>query len=135
MKDPWNVWIGISVDETQRMKDSFVKYTSNSWPLIDAGMSRSDCRQYLEKRGWDVPKSSCIGCPFHDDHYWAALKRDSPDEFADAVDFDKQIRQLPRLKGETFIHRSATPLDEIAFDGKGQIDLFQMGECEGYCGV
>jgi len=135
MKDPWAVWIGISVDEAQRMKDSFVKYTYHTWPLIDAGLSRADCRAYLEKNGWSVPKSSCIGCPFHDDHYWEAMKRDSPAEFADAVDFDKKIRTNPRLRDETFIHRSATPLDEAVLSGEAQLDLFQMGECEGYCGV
>lgn len=134
-KDPWEVWIGISVDEAQRMKNSFVKYTNHVWPLIDMRMSRNDCRHYLEKKGWDVPKSSCIGCPFHDDHYWEWLRRESPEEWADAVDFDKKIRNMPRLKDETFIHRQAVPLDEVTFSGDNQLDLFAGMECEGYCGV
>jgi hypothetical protein len=133
--DPAEVWIGISVDEAHRIKDSFVKYTMHRWPLIDMRIDRAQCRAWLDAHGWtDVPKSSCIGCPFHDDHYWRRLKADSPDEFADAVDFDKRIRQLPRLKDATFLHRSAVPLDEVSLDNQNELDLWG-NECEGHCGL
>lgn len=133
-KDPAEVWIGISIDESHRMKDSFVKYTYHRWPLIEMRMDRGQCRLYLQERGWVVPKSSCIGCPFHDDHYWRRLKAESPEEFADAVEFDKAIRQMPRPRDKTYLHRSAVPLDEVVFSGDGQADLFG-NECEGMCGV
>lgn len=132
--DPFEVWIGISVDEAMRMKASRVKYTVHRWPLIEQRMTRHDCRIYLEKAGWDVPKSSCIGCPFHTDHWWADLKQTSPEEFQDAVEFDRAIRHLPRLHDETFLHNSALPLDEVIFDDESQFDLFG-NECEGMCGV
>lgn len=133
-KNPAEVWIGISTDEAHRMKDSFVKYTCHRWPLIEMRMSRSDCLEYLRSRGWDVPKSSCVGCPFHDDTYWERMKADSPDEFADAVEFDRAIRNMPRLKDKTYIHRSATPLEYAVFDSSMQTDLFG-NECDGMCGV
>lgn len=132
--EPWEVWIGISTDEAHRMKDSHVQYTHHRWPLIELRMTRSDCRSYLEREGWDVPKSSCIGCPFHDDHYWQRMKTEQPEEFADAVAFDRAIRQLPRLRDQTFIHKSATPLETAVFDDTKQTDLFG-NECEGMCGV
>jgi hypothetical protein len=132
-KNPAEVWVGISIDEAHRMKDSFVKYTTHRWPLIDARIDRNACRIYLEARGWDVPKSSCIGCPFHDDHYWRRLKMDSPEEFADAVAFDRSIRKLDRLQDETFLHRSARPLENVDFS-EDQGDLWG-NECEGYCGL
>jgi len=134
-KEPIEVWIGISIDESHRMKDSFVKYTNHRWPLIEKRIDRAQCRAWLDAHGWSgVPKSSCIGCPFHDDHYWRRLKTTSPDEFADAVEFDRAIRQMPRLRDETFLHRSAMPLEEIDFDEANQIDLWG-NECEGYCGI
>jgi len=132
--EPWEVWIGISTDEVQRIKPSRVLYTRHRWPLIEMRFSRTDCRAYLDRIGWDVPKSSCIGCPFHDDHYWQRMKTEKPEEFADAVEFDRAIRHLPRLRDETFIHRSATPLETAVFDDSMQGDLFG-NECEGMCGV
>lgn len=133
--NPVEVWIGISLDEVHRMKDSFVQYTYHRWPLIEMRMDRAQCRKYLDDHGWrNVPKSSCIGCPFHDDHYWRRLKVESPDEFADAVEFDQAIRQMPRLRDKTYLHRSAMPLDEAPFNYGGQGDLFGQ-ECEGMCGV
>ena len=132
--DPAEVWIGISVDEAHRMKESFRKYAKHRWPLIEMRLNRSECRIYLEEKGWDVPKSSCIGCPFHDDHFWVRLKEESPDEFSDAVSFDKSIRRMTRIRDDVFLHRSGVPLDEVIFDDEMQIDLFG-NECEGMCGV
>jgi len=133
-KDPAEVWIGISIDEAHRMKESFVKYTTHRWPLIDARIDRTGCRKYLDDHGWtDVPKSSCIGCPFHDDHYWRRMKRETPEEFADAVAFDEAIRQMPRLRDKTYLHRLAKPLADVDLS-EDQGDLWG-NECEGYCGL
>jgi len=129
------MYIGISLDEAHRMKPSRVSYVHHEWPLVDLGWTRAKCREYLSDRGWtDVPKSSCIGCPFHDDHYWERMKYEHPDEFSDAVEFDERIRLMPRLRDKTYIHRSATPLKAAVFDLSEQPDLFG-NECEGMCGV
>lgn len=135
-KDPAEVWIGISTDEIQQMKDSRVRYTTVRWPLIEMRMDRNACRKYLDTHGWkNVPKSACIGCPFHDNAMWGVMKREQPAEFADAVLFDRAIRNMPRLQDETYLHRSATPLDEVQFEFEtGQGDLF-LDDCDGMCGV
>ncbi len=132
-------WIGISLDEATRMRDSNVKYIDNYYPLIEKRMTRLDCLNWLERNGYPKPpKSSCICCPFHDNHFWKDMKKNAPIEFEDAVDFDKKIRKsLQRftLKSEAYLHRSIRPLDEVEFDGiKGQINMFE-NECEGVCGV
>lgn len=119
------VAIGISTDEIGRAKDSDVKYMENVFPLIDLDLSRTDCERYLKANGWgSVGKSACIGCPFHGNRQWRQLRDESPEEFADAVDFDNQIRNGSAranaagkdLRGSMFLHRSRVPLSIAPID-------------------
>ena len=73
-------------------------------------------------------------CPFHDDNYWKNLKKKYPNEFADAVALDKEIRTISRDKNiKNYTHRSCKPLDEVDFDREdNQLDMFE-NECEGVC--
>ena len=130
-------WIGISTDEIQRMKPARDKYILNRHPLIEAKMNRQDCLNYMKKENIILPeKSACICCPFRDDKGWLDMKKNNREEFADAVEFDKNIRLIikdPDMKNYT--HRSCKPLDEVDFDKKdNQLDMFN-NECEGMCGV
>lgn len=136
-------WIGISLDETERMRDSNVRYIKNTYPLVDARMRRSDCERWLTDHGYRIPpKSSCIGCPFHDDQHWRAMKDNQPEGFADAVDYDRRIRaegsfNRQALRGNVFLHNSLKPLDEVDLSTRedhGQQNLF-INECSGHCGV
>ena len=132
-------WIGISTDEASRMKPARDKYILNRHPLIEAEMSRQDCIDYLKKHDIPLPeKSACIVCPYHNDAYWHFMKTERPSEFADAVDFDKQVRNISRKEDEQlYSHRSCKPLDEVEFNKKeddNQLDMFN-NECEGMCGV
>lgn len=128
------MWIGISTDEAIRMKPSRVQYIKNKWPLIEKRMSRNDCIKWLSDYGWNAPKSSCIGCPFHSDNQWRSL---TEEEFADAVFVDEAIRHQPKFHAQQFMHRSCVPLSKVDLrtDAElGQPDLF-MNDCEGMCGV
>jgi hypothetical protein len=133
-------WIGISTDEAIRMKPARDAWVENVWPLINAEMSRQDCLRWFEKRYPLRPlaKSACIGCPFHNDEQWRDMKMNDPSSFADAVAFDKAIRQTTRNKDLTrYLHRSCKPLDEVDFrnlEDMGQLNMFN-NECEGMCGV
>ncbi len=132
-------WIGISTDEIQRMKPARDKYILNRHPLIEAKMSRQDCIDYLKKEKIPLPeKSACIVCPYHNDAYWHFMKTERPEEFADAVEFDKNIRTGSRnIRDKLYLHRSCKPLDEVEFNKKEndkQLDMFN-NECEGMCGV
>lgn len=117
--------IGISTDEIGRARDSGIGYLKSVFPLLDLDMSRSDCERYLRSRGWgSVEKSACIGCPFHGNAQWRRIRDETPDEWADAVEFDRQIRrgsarataQGSDLRGSMYLHRSRVPLDEAPID-------------------
>lgn len=130
--------IGISTDEAMRMKPSNETWKVHRWPLIERDMNRNDCLRWMERKGYPLPpKSSCIGCPFHHDNEWRAIKAD-PEAWADAVALDKLIRAPGKgMNSEQFMHRSCKPLDEVDLStaaDHGQVDMFN-NECEGMCGV
>lgn len=131
--------IGISLDEVQRMKDSFTPWITKEYPLIDARIRRDQCAQIVMDAGMPEPqKSACVFCPFHSDAAWLKMKTDYPNEFAKAVVVDKALRQGNKygLRGDPYIHRTLKPLDEVEFKHQDQkrLDLFNE-ECEGMCGV
>jgi hypothetical protein len=128
--------IGISTDEVMRMRPSRVQYVANRHPLIELGMSRQACLDWMAANGYPLaPKSSCIGCPFRSDAQWADLRDNAPEEWADAVAADREIRDHPRMKGQQFMHAARVPLDEVVLKPKlPQPDQFN-NECEGMCGV
>ncbi|MGI5215118.1 hypothetical protein [Plantactinospora sp. CA-290183] len=113
--------IGISLDEVGRARDADVGYMRNIFPLLDLRWRREDCVAFLDAHGLaGTPKSACVGCPFHDDGFWAHLKANSPAEWAQAVAFDRAIRHGSAranadghpLRGQFFLHRQRVPLDE-----------------------
>ncbi len=118
-------WIGISVDEIHRAKDSDVTYIQHAFPLLDLGWRREDCVRFLRRHGYpDTPKSACIGCPFHTNAEWRRMRDERPEEWADAVAFDHAIRAGAAratatgspLLGEAYLHRSRLPLDQAPID-------------------
>jgi len=128
--------IGISKDEVRRMKPSRTRWIDNAFPLIDIGMTRGGCIEYLKTRGWDAPnRSACIVCPYHSDDYWKRLKERHPDEFRRAVAFDKAVRDMSAsgVRNPVYLHQSLKPLGDIDFTHGGQRDFFDE-ECEGMCG-
>ena len=130
-------WLGISSDEASRMRDSRNKWQAFRYPLIDARMSRRDCVVWLEEHGHTIPsKSACIGCPYHSQAQWRAIKADAA-AWADALEVDAAIRVQRKLKAEAFLHRSCVPLADVDFrsaEDRGQINLFE-NDCSGICGV
>jgi hypothetical protein len=134
--------IGISYDESQRMRDPAFSWLRNEYPLIDRKMTRQDCIDWCTDHGYDrPPRSACIGCPFKSDNEWRHLRDEMPAEWADAVQFDHQIRSHlqsgGRFYGTAFLHRQMKPLDEVdlrTLSEQGQDSLFDQ-ECQGMCGV
>ncbi len=133
-------WKGISLDEAHRMKDSRDAWITNRYPLIEQKMTRDDCIRWLKSNNFPVPpKSACIGCPFHSNSFWREQMKKRPDEFQDAEDFDREIRErkYPGVTGQVYIHRKMLPLREAVestMGDKNQGDLFGE-ECDGVCGV
>ena len=127
--------IGISTDEAHRMKPSPVDSIENHYPLIEAGVSRGGCLRWMEERGYPTPpRSACVFCPYKSDSEWKELRRDSPEDFAAAVDFERAVTQGAKGTGvRLYLHSSRKPLDEVDFSDD-QMDLFGE-ECEGMCGL
>lgn len=127
-------WFGISFEERQRMKYSSDKWAINHYPLVEMGLRRGDNIEYLNRieELKNPPSSSCVFCPFHSDIYWSELKKQYPEEFQRAVEFDKLTRTSPRLNDKLYLHKSCLPLGDIEFGT--QEELFE-GCDEGYCGI
>lgn len=135
-------WIGISLDEVQRMKPSRDPWIRCEWPLIARRMSRHDCHRWLASHNFpEPPRSACVFCPFHSDAEWRRLRDEEPKAFADAVQFDYDLRKtkaaVDNFHSTPYLHRSLMPLDKVDFStdtDKGQL-LLWGNECEGMCGV
>lgn len=133
--EPVELWLGISLDEVIRMKESRDRWIKNRWPLIEKRMTRGDCIEWLKSHGLKVPpKSACIGCPFHSNSYWRKLKTESPEEWKGVCNFDDVIRTTRvALRNPVYLHRTLRPLRDANID-EDQVDMFG-NECEGYCGI
>ena len=136
-----NMWIGISTDEAHRMKPSKNAFITNSWPLIDKGMSRSDCYSWMSSHGYpQPPRSACVFCPFHADDEWQRLKNEEPEEFEKAAQYEERLQgaalRQEALSGIPFLHESCNPLREVVFQTDPRSIVERFGnECEGMCGV
>jgi len=136
-------WIGISLDEATRMKDSREAWCVNRYPLIELRMERYQCLEWMESHGYpQPPRSSCVYCPFHSNTEWRRLMYTEPKEFAKAVQFEKDLQGAKaasaNFKTTPYLHRQCVPLDQADFstlsERNRQINMFE-NECEGMCGV
>ena len=126
--------VGISLDEARRMKISRERMTVMSYPLVGRRMTRLDCENWLARNyaGLVVPKSSCVGCPFHSNHEWRTI-RGNPVEWKQAVDLDNRIRSIEGFRGNLYLHRTCKPLEEVDLrtaEDKGQMSLFNWAKDE-----
>lgn len=139
--------IGISYDEAIRVRDPWLAWIRNDYPLVDRQLNRGDCLQRLAAFGWTAPRSACTFCPYHSDAHWLAMKTGDPESWADAVQVDQALRSADGpVRGELFVHRTMQPLDTIDFAArvgqpkpKKQLRLYLEpdfnNECGGMCGV
>jgi hypothetical protein len=135
-------WIGISLDELQRVKSSLKPWAVNRHPLIEMRMTRQHCLEWMESRGFPVPpRSACTFCPYHSNSEWRRLQNDMPDEFQKAVEFEKRLQAAAAsddvTDGIPFLHSARKPLDTIDFRSDVELGqgLLWQDECEGMCGV
>lgn len=132
-------WLGITLDEWHRAKDSDVQYITHKFPLLDLKMTRADCAGWLQKHDLPMPiKSSCTFCPYHSRGAWEQLKRDGGADWAEAVEIDTKIRDA-RPPFPLFVHPARIPLEE-AVSIPEDVGAMQLGlsipdeECDsGYC--
>ncbi len=136
IKEKVTLWMGISTDEVQRVKPSRERWIEHRYPLIEKWMNRQVCLMWMERKEYpQPPKSSCVGCPFHDNSMWLDMKQNDPKAWKEAVEIDKAIKNLHRFEGQAYLHRSCIPLDEVDLQ-EDQITMDEfINECEGMCGV
>lgn len=93
---PATIGLGITVDEIQRVRSPYDARTPEqrrTYPLVDLELTRADCEQVILRAGLPVPpKSACYFCPFHSLEQWRTLRRRRPDQFAAAVQLERQLQ-------------------------------------------
>jgi hypothetical protein len=133
-------WLGISLDEMNRIKPSRNTWLVNRWPLIELRLTRVGCIEWMKRRDYpEPPRSACTFCPYRSNREWRWLRNNDPAGFADAVDFDRKIRECDNdvLLGTLYIHSSRVPLgaaDIRSDEERGQMLMWQ-DECTGMCGL
>ena len=138
------MWMGISVDEIERQKDSRDGWIDKRYPLIEIGASRSQLLTWFMDNypGRYLPRSACVGCPYKGDSEWKWLKEAYPASFQEAVDVDSALRLTPEVRDaitangdSAYIHGSGVPLSEVDFSATMDYDDQMRQECEGLCGI
>lgn len=123
---PAGLWaetlIGFSTDEIERVSNrGDTRYSKSRYPLLDLGMSLTQCESFLLSRGWMTPqrpvvKSACKMCPFHGNAAWRRIREQDPKSWRDAVEFDRAYRTGPGMRHERFLHISRVPLDQAPIE-------------------
>ena len=129
--------MGISMDEVYRVKVNRLKYITNVYPLIELGMNRNDCLNWIKQNNYPTPpRSACTFCPFHSNFEWRKIK-ENKEEWEKVVELDSLVRKgTKKNTDELFLHKSCVPIDQVDLTEKpeDQYNLFN-NECEGMCGI
>ena len=136
--------LGLSYDEPkrvirvrQRFAEKGERHTVDL-PLWDLELTRADCIKYLKGRvPHQTPRSACVYCPYKSDAEWRDLKENHPEDWATAVEFDRQFRNAGRPNCKRYLHSSCQPLEfvDLTKAAPNGADRSQfINECEGMCG-
>jgi 3'-phosphoadenosine 5'-phosphosulfate sulfotransferase (PAPS reductase)/FAD synthetase len=116
------VILGIAADETKRATGNnvgpeWMKYSINKvYPLIDLGMNRADCQDYIRSKGFKVPfPSNCMICPFMSDIELVWLYKFYPSEYKQWVEIEraKLIKNSDKGKKNLTVWGSQETLPDI----------------------
>ena len=135
------MWLGISKDEAIRQKPDQEEWVTKRYPLLELGFTRAQLINWFNKNypGRQLPSSSCVGCPYHNDSIWKQLKDNDPKSFQDAIFIDQALRNVPSIKetvkGKAYLHSSRVPLIEVNLDEAASYEDRMLEECEGLCGI
>ena len=139
------MWLGLTTDEFTRVKPSRDWWISLRYPLIDElPLDREECIAWFNERYPErvLPRSACIGCPFHSSSSWLNIQQQEPEQLDEAIQLDDLLRSERHNAGrmfrkQAFLHHRRIPLREAI-----QLDEIQLNEenpfldeCEGYCGL
>ena len=137
---PWiEMWIGITTDEAHRQREPPTKYLKYSYPLIEMGLSRNQCRSWMDVHRPDiaVAKSGCFHCHYQSAQKWAKLRREEPELFEIARQMEEGAKAagmknygLWRGKSIAAFDHGGTTLEDFGFDMQpGDADCSAEGGC------
>tara|TARA_Y100000004_G_C8947702_1_gene427053 strand:+ start:1160 stop:1936 length:777 start_codon:yes stop_codon:yes gene_type:complete len=138
---PWvKMLIGITTDEAHRQREAERKYILNSYPLIEMGYSRRQCRNWMieNRPNVQVAKSGCFHCHYQGAKQWGKLAKEHPELFQIAREMEEGakasgLRNWGLFRGrsiEQFNNGSVTLEDFGIFDMQpGDVDCRAEGGC------
>ena len=136
------MWIGISADEVDRAKPSREEWIEKRFPLVELGFHRAQLHGWFQANYPDraLPKSACIGCPYHSDAVWKDIKENDPSSFMQAIQVDIALRENPNITplvpgAKAYLHGSRKPLALVEFEDTTGYQDQMNEECEGLCGI
>ncbi len=128
------IWLGYSTDEVVRAGAAFAPWAVHRFPLLEMGMSIRDCIAWLERNGYPIPpRSKCIYCPFRTDAEWRWMREHEPHNWEIAVEIDKLVRDVLRVKG--YLHRTRVPLADVDLSTDEERGQGLLMVCEAGCGL
>jgi len=91
-KQPGDVMVfGYTAEESDRLEDFRDRNPDRPViaPLIDAGLTKEDCKAMVQRAGIELPlmyrlgydNANCIGCVKGGEGYWRAIREDFPEQF------------------------------------------------------
>lgn len=110
-------WLGITTDESHREFESDVKWITNTFPLLERGISRTDCHEILAEEGLEVIKSGCFMCPYNNGEEWIKVRDGDPELWQRALSleaayFEKWPDRWKGLRADK--KRLTEPLEDFA---------------------
>jgi hypothetical protein len=107
-------WLGITTDEARRRSESNVKWCGLKYPLLDDyPVSREECIEMNEKKGWNVIKSGCYCCPYQGGKTWLELKNNHPELFDISIEMENRKHKVRGGKHGLYQNMPLSELSEI----------------------
>ena len=127
---PCFMLLGFDAGEANRAEYSCEKGIENRFPLLEAEMSRNDCKEYIKLKGLPVPqKSGCFICPYQSVYQWKELRYRHPDLFCKAEQLEKRNMEYRKRKGKTPLFLNQYPKATLrSVVDEDQIKIFKQDE-------
>lgn len=117
-------WIGFTADEKDRAegvkKYPHCRYVTCRFPLIEAGLTKTDVVNEFLKRDLPIPpRSMCVACPYHGLRSLKEMHDERPADWSRAVEVDDSVRDLTQIGvlSPCYVSQTLVPLKELAIRG------------------
>lgn len=117
-----DLYLGISINEADRMKDSGLQWLRHVYPLIDLELSVDDCIEVVRAVGWpQATPSACWMCPNQNQAEWLAM---SDADFNAAQAFERKAQERDPF---VYLTRTGVPLTRESVAGANSHTLDHCG--------